>query len=249
MDIQSIAVQISKLRFFISLVTEQIQNTNIEENFGIKPLPNLETKFVAANTLIGLEKTEEELVLLNNDHIKTLIDKLQNIRFRQFLVTNVTEKKRLRDKDEKLRLEIENEVSRLYVKHIDDQLDNYKKELSLAEKQLSLLNQMPEDIRETITTDLFGTETKTIYNFTESKRRELKGRIKLLNGHIQLGADYSRLDSIVKLAKQLTSWNPYNQNESSPFFDSEWMFGLEKENEGYFDLVIGNPPYINVEKI
>lgn len=248
-DIQSIAVQISKLRFFISLVTEQIQNTNIEENFGIKPLPNLETKFVAANTLIGLEKTEEELVLLNNDHIKTLIDKLQNIRFRQFLVTNVTEKKRLRDKDEKLRLEIENEVSRLYVKHIDDQLDNYKKELSLAEKQLSLLNQMPEDIRETITTDLFGTETKTIYNFTESKRRELKGRIKLLNGHIQLGADYSRLDSIVKLAKQLTSWNPYNQNESSPFFDSEWMFGLEKENEGYFDLVIGNPPYINVEKI
>lgn len=243
-DIQSIAVQISKLRFFISLVTEQKQNTNLEENFGIKPLPNLETKFVAANTLIGLEKTEEEQVLLNNDHIKKLIDKLQNIRFRQFLVTNVTEKKRLRDKDEKLRLEIENEVSRLYVKHMDDMLDNYKKELSRAEKELSLLNKMPDDIRETIITDLFGTETKKIYNFTENKRKELKGRIKLLNGHIQEGADYSRLDNIVKLAKQLTSWNPYDQNTSSSFFDPEWMFGLAKQHNGYFDIVIGNPPYI-----
>lgn len=244
-DIQSIAVQISKLRFFISLVTEQKRNPNPEENFGIKPLPNLETKFVAANTLIGLEKSEEELVLLSNDHIKTLIDKLQNIRFRQFLVTNVTEKKRLRDKDEKLRLEIENEVSRLYVKHMDDQLDNYKKELSLAEKQLSLLNKMPDNIQENISTDLFGTETKTTYNYTKNKRKELKGRIKLLNEDIQKGADYSRLESIVKLAKQLTSWNPYDQNQSSPFFDPEWMFGLAKHNEGYFDVVIGNPPYIS----
>lgn len=248
-DIQSIAVQISKLRFFISLVTEQKRNPNPEENFGIKPLPNLETKFVAANTLIGLEKTEEELVLLSNDHIRKLIDKLQNIRFRQFLVTNVTEKKRLRDKDEKIRLEIENEVSRLYVKHMDDLLDNYKKELSLVEKELSLLNKMPDDIRETITTDLFGTETKTIYNFTENKRKELKGRIKLLNDDIQKGGDYSRLESIVELAKQLTSWNPYDQNQSSPFFDPEWMFGLQNTNNGYFDVVIGNPPYIRKTKL
>lgn len=246
-DIQSIAVQISKLRFFISLVTEQKRNPNAEENFGIKPLPNLETKFVAANTLIGLEKTEEEQVLFSNDHIKKLIDKLQNIRLRQFLVTNSTEKKRLRDKDEKLRLEIENEVSRLYVKHQDDLHENYKIELSLAEKQLSLLNKMPYDIRENTSTDLFGIESTTTYNYTEIKRKEIKGRIKLLNNNIQKGEDYSRLESIVKLAKQLTSWNPYDQNASSPFFDPEWMFGLKKENEGYFDLVIGNPPYIQLK--
>ena len=55
-DIQSIAVQISKLRFFISLIVEQIPTTNAFDNFGIRPLPNLEAKFVAANTLVGLQK-------------------------------------------------------------------------------------------------------------------------------------------------------------------------------------------------
>ncbi|MCF6150069.1 MAG: hypothetical protein E3K37_15580 [Candidatus Kuenenia sp.] len=54
-DIQPIAVQIAKLRFFISLIVDQRVNYS-KENLGIRPLPNLETKFVAANTLIGLEK-------------------------------------------------------------------------------------------------------------------------------------------------------------------------------------------------
>lgn len=53
-DIQPIAIQISKLRFFISLVVDQITNNNPVDNFGIRPLPNLEAKFVAANTLIGI---------------------------------------------------------------------------------------------------------------------------------------------------------------------------------------------------
>jgi len=53
-DIQSIAVQISKLRFFISLVCEQRRNEDASKNFGIRPLPNLETKFVAENALSGL---------------------------------------------------------------------------------------------------------------------------------------------------------------------------------------------------
>ena len=81
-DIQPIAIQISKLRFFISLVCDQkIQSspdnpvgdsskqseTRLSrlrsKNHGIRPLPNLETKFVAANTLIGLPEMDQmELV-------------------------------------------------------------------------------------------------------------------------------------------------------------------------------------------
>ena len=60
-DIQPIAIQISKLRFFISLVVDQKSNDNPVENFGIRPLPNLEAKFVAANTLIGLNKKDTSL--------------------------------------------------------------------------------------------------------------------------------------------------------------------------------------------
>ena len=42
---------------------------------------------------------------------------------------------------------------------------------------------------------------------------------------------------------QLALWNPYDQNTCTPFFDSEFMFGIE---DG-FDIVIGNPPYIDSE--
>lgn len=58
-DIQPIAIQISKLRFFISLICDQRTNRNKRENHGIRPLPNLETKFVAANTLIGLPNMDQ----------------------------------------------------------------------------------------------------------------------------------------------------------------------------------------------
>jgi hypothetical protein len=54
-DIQPIAVEISKLRFFLSLIVDgRIDDTTI--NRGIEPLPNLEFKFVSANSLIGLPK-------------------------------------------------------------------------------------------------------------------------------------------------------------------------------------------------
>lgn len=38
--------------------------------------------------------------------------------------------------------------------------------------------------------------------------------------------------------KDLAAWDPYDQTASSPFFDSQWMFCVEK-----FDAVVGNPPY------
>ena len=57
-DIQPIAVEIAKLRCFLSLVVDEIVLDN-EENRGIEPLPNLEFKFVAANTLIGLPPSVE----------------------------------------------------------------------------------------------------------------------------------------------------------------------------------------------
>lgn len=55
-DIQPIAAEISKLRCFLSLIVDE----NIDEtkhNRGIEPLPNLEFKFVTADTLIKLPAT------------------------------------------------------------------------------------------------------------------------------------------------------------------------------------------------
>jgi len=70
-DIQPIAIQITKLRFFISLVCDQTTNRNKKDNHGIRPLPNLETKFVAADTLIGLPIPEPDLF------VKALIEPIE----------------------------------------------------------------------------------------------------------------------------------------------------------------------------
>ncbi len=247
-DIQSIAVQISKLRFFISLVCEQGRNTDPKENYGIRPLPNLETKFVAANTLIGIEKNEEDMILFRQNKIQKLVDELKETRHRQFLVTNAQKKKDLREKDETLRHKIATEVQKLYVKRADEDLFLLKIQLKQSEKELETLNKKPDviqDVEEQLT--IFGAGKKKKINITENRRTELKTLITKLNREINEGSKYTRLESVVNLASQLTSWNPYDQNNHSDFFDPEWMFGLPKQDEGNFNVVIGNPPYIQLQ--
>ena len=104
-DIQPIANQISKLRFFISLVVDQKTDTN-RDNLGIRPLPNLELKFVSANTLIGIEKPQAQGVLLDNPKVKELEKMLEDVRHRIFSAKTSAAKQRLREKDKKLRDEM-----------------------------------------------------------------------------------------------------------------------------------------------
>ena len=158
-DIQSIATQISKLRFFISLVVDQKINPE-KENFGIRPLPNLETKFVAANTLIGIDKPTAQTNLFDTKEVKALEKELKKIRHKLFSA---------KTKDTKLKYRLR-----------DEELRN-----AIAEELVSS-----------------GWTNDT--------------------------------------ASKLASWDPYDQNTSSPFFDPEWMFD---KAEG-FDVVIGNPPYV-----
>lgn len=98
-DIQSIATQISKLRFFISLIVDQ-KTDKSKKNFGIRPLPNLETKFVAANTLIGIEKPDG---VLRNIELDKLENKLKDVRHRLFSAKTPTTKRNLRNEDKELR--------------------------------------------------------------------------------------------------------------------------------------------------
>jgi hypothetical protein len=155
-DIQPIAVQIAKLRFFISLVVDQRVNPNAE-NLGILALPNLETRFVAANTLIGIDRPQQ--LAFRNSRIDELERELARVREAHFTAKTPATKRKYRERDAALRAEI-------------------------------------ADI---LKTD--GWDDKT--------------------------------------ARMLAGWDPYDQNASASFFDSEWMFGLK---EG-FDIVIGNPPY------
>lgn len=158
-DIQPIAIQISKLRFFISLIVDQKANNNPIDNFGIRPLPNLEAKFVAANTLIGLNK--KDITLFDTVEIKEKENELKEARHKIFGAKTYRTKNKWKNIVAELRTEI-------------------------AEMLLDLGAVGNED------------------------------------------------------ARQFAKWDMFDQNATSPFFDPEWMFGV---NEG-FDIVIANPPYV-----
>jgi len=102
-DIQQIAIQISKLRFFISLVLDQ-KVDRTKENFGIRPLPNLETKFVSANTLIGLEKPIQ--LNIRSPEIENKEKELKDIRHRYFTAKTRAEKLKLQERDREIRKKI-----------------------------------------------------------------------------------------------------------------------------------------------
>lgn len=159
-DIQTVACQIAKLRFFISLAIEQQPNKAPSDNYGIKPLPNLETRFVAANTLLALDSAEG---VLTSPHTLELESKLRQNRERYFHANT---------RDLKLR--------------------------------------------------------------TRQQDRQLRGA---------LAAELQDTGMVDSDAEKIAAWDPYDQNASTDWFDTGYMFGVV---DG-FDVVIGNPPYVRAD--
>lgn len=167
-DIQPIAVQIAKLRCFISLAVEQKADP-ARPNRGITPLPNLEAKFVAANTLTPLHRSGQA-GLVSQDLLKKQ-RALREANRAFFAAANGAAKRREQRKIKLLRAEIAEEVTRDHAFVSDD-------------------------------------------------------------------------------ARKLAAWDPFDPNAFAPFFDGEWMFGLDASvDEGWFDIAFANPPYIRQEKI
>lgn len=124
-DIQPIAIQISKLRFFISLVCDQ-QQVSIDnaKNRGIRSLPNLETKFIAANTLIGLDETDQ-LELFANPKVEKLERELESIAEDHFSADSREDRLKLQKRDRELRGEM--------VKELEKTIANQETSQKLAE--------------------------------------------------------------------------------------------------------------------
>jgi hypothetical protein len=103
-DIQPIAIQITKLRFFISLVCNQKTNRSKKDNHGIRPLPNLETKFVAANTLLGLPVIDQ--MALVDPRVNVIEAEIEFLYHSHFSNQRRDEKLRIQNKIKKLRTEL-----------------------------------------------------------------------------------------------------------------------------------------------
>jgi hypothetical protein len=238
-DIQEIAIQISKLRFFISLLVEQ-EPDDTKPNRDIRALPNLETKFVAANTLIGLEKLPEDLL---NAEVSEIIKELFEVRKDFFYVNSREEKKKLEEKDEKLKKNLIIAMQKNLQKVNNEKIHRLKQEIEQLTTELQKLSKQPDEIVTIETTDLFGhKEVKTV-NKTQQKRQEIKRKLTSCQSELNK-LERPHKEPAIEIAEKIVEFNPYDQNKSNSWFDPEWMFGI---TDG-FDIVIGNPPYGNLLK-
>ena len=110
-DLQPVAVQIARLRFFISLIIDQKPRDD-QPNYGIEPLPNLETKFVAADSLIGLTRKGQGN-LSETEEVEKLKKKINRVRIKHFGANRRKEKMRLRAEDKELRDELAKALTQL----------------------------------------------------------------------------------------------------------------------------------------
>jgi len=174
-DIQPIAIHIAKLRFFISLAIEQksLNKRGKRGNYGVRALPNMEIKFVSADSLIPLSGVNSKQLAFGDDKLDELKEQLFRVRSDYFHVTREDKKKECRLKDKLIRQKIEQE---------------------LIKSNLYTGREKESDVRNS--------------------------------------------------AEKIRLWDPYNQTSTAEWFDSEYIFGI---GDG-FDLVIGNPPYIQLQK-
>ncbi len=152
-DIEPMAVEISRLRTWLSIIVDEEVDSN-----KVKPLPNLDFKFVCANSLIPLDQNGAQGLLDDSD----LEEKLVEIREKYFNAR------------------------------------------------------------------------------THNSKRNLKDKLNKLIGYSSNGKQLSGFKSNRQL--QLESYQPFNPENSTEFFDSLFMFGQEK-----FNILVGNPPYVDSE--
>ena len=103
-DIQQIAIQISKLRFFISLIIEQRVDDK-KPNRNVLSMPNLETKFIAANSIVVLDKPKVQGMLIN-PVVEQRERELSDIRQKIFFTRKYKDKKKLKEAEKKKREEL-----------------------------------------------------------------------------------------------------------------------------------------------
>ena len=243
-DIQPIAMLISRLRFFITLICEQndIQRDKPEINFGIKTLPNLESKFVAANSLINADIHQYNEDWTNDEVLTQLKNELIGIRRRHFYTRKRSEKIRLLKEDEAKRKQIHEHINRLVGEPNEAKISLLRQQITDNEKLLEMY-QGEDWVEEAVQKDFFSEPQIVRVDKNKRERDRINSVISACRRDIEHEQNKCTPQGFEAAVLQVTDWNPYDQNSVTLFLDIEWMFGV---TDG-FDIVIGNPPYIQLQ--
>lgn len=223
-DIDNSAVEIAKLRFWLSLVVDE------EDMSNIKPLPNLDHKIMCGNSLLeefeGVKLFDEKMLgeppKDYSKEIKAIEDEIFNLRL---------EKGKLHSADGKERAAIDAKINRLKAKQKDLEIKSTSGHQSLivqneSERKIAKIRELQK---------VFFNEE------SPSKKRKLRAEIEKIEW--ELIEATLREQGNEGAMKKL---DEYKKNKSKPFFLWKLYFAevFQRDNPG-FDVVIANPPYVS----
>lgn len=200
-DLLEYAIEITKLRCWLSLIVEQRVDFS-KENYNLKPLPNLEFKFYKKNSLLRFYKDK---------NLNTLIDEF--------------------DKDDLLK-----ELVNLENQYFISKSDRHGTKEEIKEKIIKLLERVVDNKSDIALKELNSAQTKVnILTHTKAKETEVKSAKK----------------KVEFIAKELAELSLFKDAIKDYFIERvvfPGIFNKNNENSG-FDIVIGNPPYVNTKLI
>lgn len=223
-DIEKGAVDIAQLRFWLALVVEEVNP---------HPLPNLDYKIMQGNSL--LEQYEgidlSKVALFEEPEVKVF----QASMFKEpdtkygFSEENRDSIKQLvkdyfkeEDKDEKAR--IHKAIDRIVLDHIDSSLEFFENQL--------LIEMATFEKRYQNKTEQLSESQKTQY---DKKSKELK----------EIAKRQKQLENKGKARQNLLK---FEETDERPYF--LWhLYFMDVFEQGGFDVMIGNPPYIQIQKM
>jgi adenine-specific DNA-methyltransferase len=213
-DIQQIAIEIAKLRFFIALLVHEDIDKSNPDNWGIEPLPNLDFKLMQGNSLIsefmGINLDSEESdapARLMKDETDELISEYRNKKTDYQYEPD-------RKKKEALKAEIDGLIIRIFETKLQSQKADYYSSVQKIRHKYADLPQTPV--------------------YLNAMNQELKGIEK------KYGFDIDKAETTLR---QFTSGQKVKQ-----FFAWKLYFAEVFREKNGFDVVIGNPPYIQLQK-
>lgn len=229
-DIDPSAVEIAKLRLWLSLVVDE------DDICQIKPLPNLDYKIMQGNSLLE----EYEGVRLFDDRL------LATVNFdKEKQITDLKEK--ISDlSSEYIKLHQANKLTREKKARIDEELKRFNAQLKKAEQ----IGKRPDESAGLF--DVYTTakkkadELKRLHKeFFETTQKSKKDNLKKQIERLEWDLIETTLKEQNKTA-ELKKLDVLKKDNIKPFFLWKLHFA-EVFQDGGFDVVIANPPYIDSE--
>jgi hypothetical protein len=234
-DIEPSAVEITKLRFWLSLVVDEQDMRNIQ------PLPNLDFKIMCGNSLLenfeGIKLFDENIVKQRNEsypfEIKQMDDKINELRAERGLIAL--------GKSSNSSIDVGKQIKQLIRKR-----DEIARRSKGAKRSLTLDESMNRKVAESQRkiAELKKLQKEFFFACLKNVKTTLRKEVESIEWDlVEESLNQSNNEDAKNRLKQ------YKENRVKPFFLWKLYFAdvFQREKPG-FDIVIANPPYVRIHK-